>query len=470
MREMADALLDSLDGQFVAGIAESRELPVDTVRQVDRGGPRRPGRDDEGGLIDGALQCDELVDEARRAGASSKPRTTRASIRRRSASRRSARFALIYGSGNVVSGRGRTRRPARRSSRRRPSARRSRRPPRSRLIGAIVFRIDSPGGSALASELVWRAAERARASGKPVVASFSDVAASGGYYVAAGADAIVASPGSITGSIGVFALRPVLAGVLDKLDIGYDSLTRAPARRAPALDAHALAGVARAAAARRSPIYDLLPRRAWTRAASSTATAVDEVGQGRVWTGAQAAEIGLVDTLGGLRSGGARGQAHASTSTRTPTSRSCRSRRRARSSSRWRTARGSRVGAPWSAAARAILARRHASRGSRRSSRVDRWRCSRILRSEIRLTASEKEFQVTRPRSEAVEIAARDETLLGLFPDTRTEIVRARGRAGPRAATTPRWDVRAPPPSTSASVPMATSTSRRSATATSGAS
>ena len=93
-------------------------------------------------------------------------------------------------------------------------------------IYAIVFRIDSPGGSALASDEVWRATQRARAKGKPLVASFSDVAASGGYYVAAGADAIVASPGSITGSIGVLVLRPVLAGLLEKLEIGAESITR----------------------------------------------------------------------------------------------------------------------------------------------------------------------------------------------------------------------------------------------------
>src|SRR5262249_7735144 len=93
-------------------------------------------------------------------------------------------------------------------------------------ISAIVFRIDSPGGSAFASDVVWNAARRARAKGKPLIASFSDVAASGGYYVAAGADKVVALPGPLTGSIGVLVVRPVLAGLLSKLEIGAEVMTR----------------------------------------------------------------------------------------------------------------------------------------------------------------------------------------------------------------------------------------------------
>ena len=87
-------------------------------------------------------------------------------------------------------------------------------------------RIDSPGGSAMASDLVWRATQRAREKGKPVVASFSDVAASGGYYVACGADRIVSQPASYTGSIGVFVLRPILAGLFEKLGVGVEAMTR----------------------------------------------------------------------------------------------------------------------------------------------------------------------------------------------------------------------------------------------------
>ena len=93
-------------------------------------------------------------------------------------------------------------------------------------IAAIILRIDSPGGSALASEIIWRAISRAKEAGKPVIVSMSDVAASGGYYVASAAGVIVADPGTLTGSIGGFAIRPVLGGPFDKLDIGIESVTR----------------------------------------------------------------------------------------------------------------------------------------------------------------------------------------------------------------------------------------------------
>jgi protease-4 len=133
-----------------------------------------------------------------------------------------------------------------------------------------------------------------------VVASFSDVAASGGYYVAAGADAIVASPASITGSIGVFALRPVLRGALTKLDIGFDSIATAPSAEL-ALMTRPLSPQARERMrAEVASIYDLFVARVDEGRALDRAQ-VDAVGQGRVWTGAQAHEVGLVDELGGLR-------------------------------------------------------------------------------------------------------------------------------------------------------------------------
>jgi protease-4 len=299
MREVANALLDSIDAQFTAGISESRELPQDTVRQAIAAAPVDPDEMTQWGLIDGALHWDELVAKLGdppivegRAYAAVDPSEVGFSP--------VARFALVYGSGNVVPGRG-------------PSS-----PGGSPVLAAdavsealedaaeddsieaIVFRIDSPGGSALASDLVWRAAEQARAKGKPLIASFSDVAASGGYYVAAGADAIVASPGSITGSIGVFALRPVVSGVFEKLHIGFDSIVRAPHAEIQ-LSTRRLSPESRARmGAEVASIYDLFLDRV-DQGRELDRAGVDAVGQGRVWTGAQAREIGLVDALGGLR-------------------------------------------------------------------------------------------------------------------------------------------------------------------------
>jgi protease-4 len=154
---------------------------------------------------------------------------------------------------------------------------------------------------------VWDAVRRVRAKHKPVIASFSDVAASGGYYLAAGADAIVAPPGAYTGSIGVFALRPVVGGLLDKLGIHVESFTRGE-RADFLLSAQPLSEGARERL--RTLVldtYDLFVRRV-AEGRELDAAAVDAVGQGRVWTGEQAVELGLVDELGGLHEAVAAGR------------------------------------------------------------------------------------------------------------------------------------------------------------------
>lgn len=298
MREMAGSLLDSIDAQFIAGIAASRKLGEEAVRSAVAAAPVDPGEMQKWRLIDGSLQWDELAAKL------GNPPVVKAEdyaavdpavvgfdpV---------ASFALVYGSGGVVTGRGSgspgslvlasdTVSEALEDAAKDPK------------IKAIIFRIDSPGGSALAADVIWRAAQRARAEGKPLIASFSDVAASGGYYVAAGADEIVASPGSITGSIGVFALRPVLSGVYEKLDIGFDTLLRAPHADVQ-LSTRRLSPESRERMrAEVESIYGLFLDRV-DQGRPLDRAGVDAVGQGRVWTGAQAAKNGLVDTLGGLR-------------------------------------------------------------------------------------------------------------------------------------------------------------------------
>ena len=91
-------------------------------------------------------------------------------------------------------------------------------------VSAIVLRVDSPGGSVTASETIWREVKRARERGKPVVASMGAVAASGGYYVSMGADAIVANPGTITGSIGVITGKLVVRDLKERLGVGSDTV------------------------------------------------------------------------------------------------------------------------------------------------------------------------------------------------------------------------------------------------------
>ncbi len=164
---------------------------------------------------------------------------------------------------------------------------------------AIIFRIDSGGGSAVASQLMWRETIRAREAGKPVIASMSDVAGSGGYFVAMGADRIVAQPGSITGSIGVVGGKLVTRGLWDKLGVSYDEVRT-----------HRNASM-------HSSVQDFTPEQ-WKifeatldeiyeqftagvgEGRGLTRAEVDEVARGRIFTGSDALQHGLVDELGGF--------------------------------------------------------------------------------------------------------------------------------------------------------------------------
>ena len=170
---------------------------------------------------------------------------------------------------------------------------------RKKGVKALVVRVDSPGGSVIGSELIRREIEVTRQMGIPVVASMAGMAASGGYWIAAGADAIVADESTITGSIGVFALFPTANKVLDKLDINTDGYTTHWLRgaydpRRP-LDPR-LKGILQASV--NQTYDDFIGQVALARNLSKER--VDQLAQGQVWTGGQAHQSGLVDQLGGL--------------------------------------------------------------------------------------------------------------------------------------------------------------------------
>ncbi len=298
-REMAEALLDSIDEQFVGGIAEGRGLSPDFVRTAIDSAPADPEEMVSLGLIDAVSFFDQVV-EAAGGGPLLEGKDYAGVGLEELGIVPAAQFALVYGSGNVVVGRGQVSpggSPVLASDTVSEALEDA---AEDDSIDAIIFRIDSPGGSALASDVVWRATQLARAEGKPLIASFSDVAASGGYYVAAGADAVVASEGSITGSIGVFALRPVIRDLLDRLDVGVEGLTRG-AHADLLLASRPLSEPTRERLRSQiDSVYQQFLGRVSTGRGLETAE-VDAVGRGRVWTGAQAAEIGLVDELGGLR-------------------------------------------------------------------------------------------------------------------------------------------------------------------------
>ena len=168
-------------------------------------------------------------------------------------------------------------------------------------VKAIVLRVNSGGGSALASEQIWRELQKAKEDGKPVVVSFGDVAASGGYYIAAGADSIFAHPNTITGSIGVFGVIPNMQGFFNnKLGITFDGVKTAP---------HAdFGGVTRPMTEPEKALIQREIDRIYLQFKQRVAQGrkkdinyIDSFAQGRVWSGEDALQIGLVDKMGDLK-------------------------------------------------------------------------------------------------------------------------------------------------------------------------
>jgi protease-4 len=165
-------------------------------------------------------------------------------------------------------------------------------------VRAIIFRIDSPGGSVVASESIWREVVHARERGKPVVVSMGDVAGSGGYYVAAPADKIVAEPATLTGSIGVLAGKFVLSDLLQKLGMSTDSAQIG----ANAAMYSSTSEFSARAHSRLEAFLDDTYKGFKDRVVSGrhmTQEEVEEVAKGRVWSGEDAKARGLVDELGG---------------------------------------------------------------------------------------------------------------------------------------------------------------------------
>jgi protease-4 len=169
-------------------------------------------------------------------------------------------------------------------------------------VKAVVLRIDSPGGSVFASEVIRREVDELKKAGKPVVASMSSLAASGGYYIAMDADRIVASPATLTGSIGIFAMFPTFQRTLDKVGVHVDGVGTT-----------ALAGEFRPDRAMGEPTREILQQNIEygyrefighvARARKKDVAQIDAIAQGRVWSGADAQKLGLVDELGGYQDG-----------------------------------------------------------------------------------------------------------------------------------------------------------------------
>jgi protease-4 len=301
-REMAESLNRDLYGQLLRGIATGRQKHEAEVRQLIDHGPFLPEDAVRAGLVDDVAYEDELDDKV---SLGRGPTTFIEHHEYRSVPpaslglNRGPRIAVLYAVGIITSGESSYDSPQGEVIGSDTIIRYLRKARADDSIRAIVLRVDSPGGSAIASDVIWREVMLTRAS-KPVVASMGDVAASGGYYIAMPAHAIVAQPGTLTGSIGVVMGKFVVDGTLDRLGLNLESVSRGayaeiyspvrpftPAERAKIEE-------------QMQATYDLFVEKA-AQSRETTPEKIDAVAQGRVWTGRQAKEIGLVDELGGLR-------------------------------------------------------------------------------------------------------------------------------------------------------------------------
>jgi protease IV len=311
-RQATERLTASVTEQLVAAIAERRGLSQDKVSSLIDAGPFLAARAESEGLVDHLGYRDEVYAHARKhAGPDAVlmylGRYQRGKVlaeRARDAVRKvpgapPPGVAVIYATGPIRrgrSGRGPLSGNAMGSDTIGGAIRAAAKDPAS---PAIVLRVNSPGGSAVASDTIWREVVRARATGTPVVVSMGDVAGSGGYYISMAADVIVAQPGTITGSIGVITGKPVLGEAIGRVGVSSDRISHG---------AHA------AMYSQLQPFsadewtlinewLDHIYADFTTKVAAGrgmTAEQVNEVARGRVWSGADALANGLVDELGGM--------------------------------------------------------------------------------------------------------------------------------------------------------------------------
>lgn len=295
-------LLEDLYQHFIFKAATARKLDSAQLRKLADLNSIHSATDAlNAGLVDGLKYEDEIKEEIRRNSGG----TTIEDIHFVSMAKYAAavnykggkgtdRIAIIYAQGDIVDGGGSEEQIG--GDRFRRFIRKARLDDK---IKAIVVRINSGGGSAMASENMWREIGLAKKD-KPVVVSYGDVAASGGYYMACNADSIFALPNTITGSIGVFSIIPNLQGFFkDKLGVTFDGVETSPSANSPSV-AEPLTEIERNyfQSGVDSIYHTFLERVAEGR--KMDLAMVDSIGQGRVWTGSRAINIGLVDRIGGM--------------------------------------------------------------------------------------------------------------------------------------------------------------------------
>lgn len=306
-REVLNSILDQYYANLVTAISESRKKAPEDVKALIDNAPYHAGNAKEIGLIDDAIFKEDVINQLKeRLGVSKedKGRVLTGRQYRQIPSdslglNKGERVAVVFASGAINLGRSNRGGFGGETAGSDTIVDAVNEAAEDSSIKAIVLRVDSPGGSALASDLMWNALEKAKAK-KPVVVSMSDVAASGGYYISCNATKIVAQPNTLTGSIGVFMGKPVLRGMYDWMGISNEYVMRGK-NAGIFREAEKWTPEERAKMEEQTKkIYydDFLPKVAKGR--NKNVEAVDSIGQGHVWTGTQGKENGLVDEIGGL--------------------------------------------------------------------------------------------------------------------------------------------------------------------------
>lgn len=297
--EATKAILEDHLDQMVRGIAEDRSLEPATVRDLVDRAPLFDREALEEGLVDAISHRDEAYESARADGQGFmyvKEYLKRAGR----PNRRGRKIALIYGTGRIHRGSSGFDPLERSSSMGADDVASAFREAREdKRVEAIVFRVDSPGGSAVASEVIHREVVRAGEAGKPVVVSMGAVAGSGGYFVAAPAVRIVAQPATITGSIGVIMGKLVTGEAWRRLGVNWAHLQVGQNATYSIPDDTYTETERERLESGLDVVYEGFKERV-SQGRSLTIDRVEEVAKGRVWTGERAAELGLVDDLGGL--------------------------------------------------------------------------------------------------------------------------------------------------------------------------
>jgi protease-4 len=304
-REMAQSLNRDMYEQLVGGIAEGRKKSEDEVRTLLDQGPFVASKALEAGLVDELAYEDELDDRVPELGIDNDRRIEGSDYQRISPEsvgvRPRSRIAVLYIVGTIASGKGGFD-PVNGSIAGSESIVEQIRKIRDdNSIKAIVLRIDSPGGSSVASDVIWRELKITREENpaRPIVTSMSDLAASGGYYIALPADAIVAHPGTLTGSVGIFGGKIVIGGTLGKAGVGTETvISGANADMYSPFTPFTQQQRAKVEEFMQDFYKGFVGKVAESR--KSTPEKIHAVAQGRVWTGRQALQHGLVDALGGL--------------------------------------------------------------------------------------------------------------------------------------------------------------------------